>query len=65
MTSEELRALRLRIDITQKEMADKLGISLPMYSLYERGKTPMSKPVAILAAKLETEHNHDVSSSQP
>lgn len=52
MDNKQLRELRLKIDVTQKQMADNLGISLPTYSLYERGKKPMSKPVAMLASKL-------------
>ncbi len=55
MNKDELRALRLRLDVTQRQMAEKLGVSLPMYSLYELGKTPMSKPVTILANKLKEE----------
>lgn len=52
MNNSELRKLRLTLDVTQEQMAEKLGISLPMYSLYERGKAPMSKPVAIICAGL-------------
>ena len=55
MNSQELRKLRLMLDVTQKQMAEKLGVSLPMYSLYERGKTLMSKPVAMLAEKLSSD----------
>lgn len=49
MNSQELRKLRLTLDVTQRQMAEKLGVSLPMYSLYETGKTPLSKPVEKLA----------------
>lgn len=49
MNNIELRKLRLTLDITQRQMAEKLGVSLPMYSLYETGKTPLSKPVELLA----------------
>lgn len=52
MTGKELRALRLRLDLTQREMAEKLGASLSMYSLYERGITPMRKSMAILCRRL-------------
>lgn len=52
MTNKELRALRLKLDVTQREMAEKLGVSLPMYSLYETGKAEISKPVQKLAATL-------------
>jgi transcriptional regulator with XRE-family HTH domain len=56
MENKELRKLRLTLDITQEQMAEKLGVSLPMYSLYERGKTVISKPVQLLAAKIHEEH---------
>lgn len=49
MTNKELRALRLRLDVTQAAMAEKLGVSRVMYGLYERGDTPISKPVQKLA----------------
>lgn len=49
MTHTELRKLRLKLDITQRQMANKLGVSLPQYSLYERGKTPINKASAMLA----------------
>lgn len=52
MNNIELRKLRLSLDVTQKEMAEKLGVSLPMYSLYELGKNPISKPVELLATIL-------------
>ena len=60
MNHHELRKLRLsyrkpysdKYGVTQTEMAALLGISLPTYSLYERGKKPMSKPVAMLANTL-------------
>lgn len=53
MNNKELRKLRLMLDVTQRQMAEKLGISLPMYSLYERGKTIISKPVDMLATSLK------------
>jgi len=53
MNKKELRKLRLTLDLTQRAMAEKLGVSLPMYSLYETGKAPMSKPVALLAETLK------------
>jgi transcriptional regulator with XRE-family HTH domain len=49
MDSKQLRKLRLSLDVTQREMAEKLGVSLPMYSLYERGEAIISKPVQLLA----------------
>lgn len=48
MDAKELKSLREKLDLSQREMAKKLGISLPTYGLYERGK-PMHKPVELLA----------------
>lgn len=52
MTAEQLRKLRLKLDLTQSQMAERLGVSLATYSLYERDKAPMSKPVELLASTL-------------
>lgn len=54
MDNKELRKLRQAMDLTQRAMAEKLGVSLPMYSLYELGKTPMSRPVELLAETLSS-----------
>lgn len=52
MTAEELRALRLRLDLTQQQMADKLYMSKAMYGLNERGENPISKRTEALALPL-------------
>ncbi len=49
MLSSELRKLRLSLDVTQREMAEKLGVSRQMYGLYERGNAPISKTIELLA----------------
>lgn len=43
MTPEELRKLRLSLDLTQNEMAKKLLMSKVMYGLNERGKKSLSE----------------------
>lgn len=52
MTHQELRKLRLKLDVTQAIMAKKLGVSLPQYSLYERGKIPINTASEIIAQTL-------------
>ncbi len=49
MTGAELRALRLRLDITQSEMAKRLFMSRVMYGQCERGGKPISKRTEALA----------------
>ncbi len=49
MTAKELRALRLRLDITQTQMAEKLLMSRVMYGMNERGLKPISERTEKLA----------------
>lgn len=49
MTKEELRKLRLKLYLTQKEMGEKLGIGRHCYNEYECGRKPMNKTVEKLA----------------
>lgn len=35
---KDLKVLRVKHDLTQKELAEKLGISVPAYNLIEQGK---------------------------
>lgn len=51
MTHKELKLLRHKLELNQKQMAEKLGISLATYGLYERGKQ-MSKTVRLLAESM-------------
>lgn len=53
MTGQELRKLRLKLDLTQQEMADKLLMSRVMYGMNERGVKPLSQRTEALAVKLE------------
>lgn len=52
MNKDELRALRLRLNLTQSQMAEKLGITLSAVFKLESGENNMSKPVAMLASKM-------------
>ena len=46
---ENLKARRKELKLTQKDIADKLGISYQAYSAWERGvKEPSSEKVALL-----------------
>ncbi len=55
MDNKELRALRLKLDITQSEMAKRLLMSRVMYGYNERGINPISKRTAALAKNLMEE----------
>jgi transcriptional regulator with XRE-family HTH domain len=46
-----LREMRLKLGITQAEMAAKLGVSLPMLQNYESGKHLVSSSALIIIAK--------------
>lgn len=43
--AENFKALRLRLDLTQAEMANKLGLSLRSLQMYERGERPITSDV--------------------
>lgn len=49
MTKEELKALRLRLNLTQSAMANRLGIRLRMYHYIEKGERKLSKASEMLA----------------
>lgn len=53
MNNKELRALRLKLDLTQQQMADKLLMSKVMYGLNERGSKTISKRTEKLALDME------------
>ncbi len=54
MNKTQLRALRLKLDLTQKQMGERLGITPSAVAHLESGTNTMSKPVAILCQQLET-----------
>lgn len=55
MNNTELRALRQRLNLTQSQMAEKLGITLSAVFKLESGENNMSRPVAMLAEKLHAD----------
>jgi len=57
MDNKELRKLRLKIDVTQVQMADMLGVTRQTYGGYETGKQPLSKPVEKLAEMIAKSHS--------
>jgi DNA-binding transcriptional regulator YiaG len=52
MTGEELRAIRHRLKMTQKQFAKALGRHYITISDWERGKKPIPKSIAIAAKAL-------------
>lgn len=52
MMYKRIKELRKKHNLTQKEVAKKLEISLTSYSLYESGKRTVPLPVFIKLAKL-------------
>ncbi len=48
MSHKQIKKLRGQLQITQAEMAKRLGISVESYRLIEWGKRKPSKPVALL-----------------
>ena len=55
MTGEELKALRLRLNLTREAMAEKLGITASAVYKIESGENQMRKSVEMLAEKLNSE----------
>lgn len=56
---ERLKALRLEANLTQKEVADKLGISRPAYTYWEKGEkvpTPDKLPMLANLFKVSTDY---------
>lgn len=44
---ENVRSMRKRAGLTEKQLGDKVGITESMVSQIERGRKPLSMPVAI------------------
>lgn len=55
MTGQELKSLRRKLDLTQAQIAEKLGITSDAVYALECGKNNMSRPVEILARQLEAQ----------
>ncbi len=52
MSSEQVKRLRMRLRLTQTELAAKLGVHPISVSKWERGVVPISEPTARLLAML-------------
>jgi transcriptional regulator with XRE-family HTH domain len=57
MTPDELKAIRVALGFTQQQFATLLGIHRVTVNRYEAGATPISEPVARLAAMHEVAKN--------
>ena len=53
MTAKQLKKLRLKLGMTQVELADELGITHGAVSKIEAGINKISKPVELLAIRLK------------
>lgn len=51
MTGHVLKKARHESGLTQKEVADRLGVSQPYLALLERGKRPVTAPLARKAVR--------------
>lgn len=54
MNGKQLKELRISLDLTQKEMAAKIGIKHRMYCYIEADIKPLSTASAMLAEQLKT-----------
>lgn len=52
MNSNELKQIRLKLNLTQAQLADLLGVSLSAVRSWEQGQRNISEPTARLAAGL-------------
>lgn len=52
MTKEDIKALRIRLGLTQKELADKIGTDRHRISTWENGHYTPSKSFIILMHQL-------------
>lgn len=52
MTADELRALRLKLKLTQKEIAEAVGCKRGAYSLWELGTNPIPEGIELAVQAL-------------
>ena len=52
MSQEELKKFRVMLKFTQRQLADKLGLSIQQISNYETGRNPIPKMVALAIKQL-------------
>jgi type I restriction enzyme M protein len=48
VTSAELRAIRKRLELTQTELAERLGVQIRAVQRWEAGDRAISEPVSLL-----------------
>lgn len=67
MTNQELKALRLSLQMNQKDFADDFGVSLRTLQAYESGLTPIpeARIRAYMAAHRQTDTTATSSSNRP
>lgn len=53
MTPEEFKAWRKRLELTQTQAAEALGLSLRAIQYYERGEREITRTVALACAAVE------------
>ena len=51
-TSDRIKELRVQNNLTQSEVADKIGYSMVVYSRYERGERPCTTDILIKLSQL-------------
>ena len=52
MTGEELRKIRLKMGLTQVQMAEEIGVTSNALAMWERDERKISEPVARLVSLL-------------
>jgi len=52
MTPAELTQIRTNLGLTRKEMAERVGMSLPGYRKWEQGQRPISGPALVIIKQL-------------
>ena len=55
MTPEDLKRIRRQLGLTQKELAEKLGVTLVTVGRWEAGMRKISEPVARLVQRIAAE----------
>jgi DNA-binding transcriptional regulator YiaG len=53
MTPKQLKALRTRLKLSQREFGERVGVTKQSVYMWERGKTPIPKWLPALAGFLE------------
>jgi len=55
MTAKQLKAIRQRLQLTQRELAAKLRVARNTIARWEMGAVPISGPAALLLKRLDEE----------